>query len=265
MKLIAANRLEQAKSFYDHVHPYHEFQYILGGHGRMEIEGKTHPLTAGALVCILPGQHHRLMVDGTAPVTKYVISILFSLRDKSDKAHANVIQHVIAESQVIRPGGFDSGVFERIIGGKSAGEYRKQAGCFAMLSLLYELAGETESAKLIGENEAMRSVKTLLERSTDKLLTLGDIAATQAMSKENLIRSFKRATGMTPMRYFAKLKVDTACHLLAGKKMPVYMVASRLGFSDEYRFSKVFRRIMGCTPTEFRKRGPIERASGEGQ
>jgi transcriptional regulator GlxA family with amidase domain len=56
------------------------------------------------------------------------------------------------------------------------------------------------------------------------------------------------------MQYYLRLKMETARYLLYATVEPVKSIAARLGFWDEFHFSRTFRRLSGVSPREYRHR-----------
>ena len=65
---------------------------------------------------------------------------------------------------------------------------------------------------------------------------------------------FKKVTEKTYPEYLSKLRIKHACRLLESTSMSLQQVAYKTGFSDNYYFTKVFKKTIGCPPSEFRKR-----------
>ena len=67
-------------------------------------------------------------------------------------------------------------------------------------------------------------------------------------------RCFKAVTGFSMMKYLRLLRMDQAQKLMTETEMEIGKIALACGFSDMGYFSSCFRKHVGCTPTEFRKR-----------
>lgn len=82
-----------------------------------------------------------------------------------------------------------------------------------------------------------------------------DVLAGEAcITKPYLIRIFKRELGTSPLQYINNKKVERAQLLLYTTNMPVKEVAYALGFSDHSYFIRMFRKMSGLTPQEYRER-----------
>ena len=84
-----------------------------------------------------------------------------------------------------------------------------------------------------------------------------EVALVCEMSPSRFCREFKAAFGATFVEYLARHRVDEAKRLLVNRSMSVTDVAAAVGFTDPSYFTRVFRKIAGASPTEFRET-PIE-------
>ena len=67
-------------------------------------------------------------------------------------------------------------------------------------------------------------------------------------------RRFARATGMSPLEYVHTLRLEEAKHLLETSDLPVEAVANEVGYEDASFFGRLFRRKVGLTAAQYRKR-----------
>jgi AraC-like DNA-binding protein len=72
------------------------------------------------------------------------------------------------------------------------------------------------------------------------------------MSKYHFLRLFRRMCGITPYRYIVGRRLRNAALALRRTRTPIALIALEQGFGDLSTFNRLFRQIMGCTPTEFR-------------
>jgi transcriptional regulator GlxA family with amidase domain len=85
-------------------------------------------------------------------------------------------------------------------------------------------------------------------------LTTADIAGHCFLTERTLQRRFLRATGFRPLEYLQRLRVQRACELLEETRETVDRASLKAGYEDPGAFRRAFVRIVGLTPTEFRRR-----------
>lgn len=82
---------------------------------------------------------------------------------------------------------------------------------------------------------------------------LAAIAQAAGLSKYHFSRQFKNATGLSPSRYFIRLRMQRARHLLATTSRSVIDIGLEVGYSSPGHFSQVFRREVGLSPSHYRQ------------
>ena len=70
-------------------------------------------------------------------------------------------------------------------------------------------------------------------------------------------RKFKQETGFSVSAYLQKTRIEKSCELLAGSRLSVCYVAEAVGYSDTKSFNNLFRKLIHCSPREYRKRSMI--------
>jgi AraC family transcriptional regulator len=100
----------------------------------------------------------------------------------------------------------------------------------------------------------LRAVVEYIEEHLDSGLTLGQLASAAHLSAYHFARQFKAATGLPPHQYVIGRRVDRAQQLLRPDgDLSLAEIAARAGFSDQSQFSHHFKRLVGVTPSQFRK------------
>jgi AraC-like DNA-binding protein len=112
----------------------------------------------------------------------------------------------------------------------------------------------------IAISEDVLRVKNYLDNRITSQVSLLELGEMVKKSKAHVIRTFKKAIGVTPYAYFLDRKIAHAKILLAHSNTKVKDVAENLGFSDEYYFSNVFKQKTGLSPSAYRR----EKAGGDG-
>ena len=85
-------------------------------------------------------------------------------------------------------------------------------------------------------------------------ISVKELAEIVNLSTSRYSHLFKEETGMSPMAYFQKEKIENAKQMLNDSKFSIYEISTILGFSNESHFIKVFRKETCMTPGEYRKK-----------
>jgi AraC family transcriptional regulator len=100
--------------------------------------------------------------------------------------------------------------------------------------------------------------KYLLDRALEFIdenlgnnLSLAEVSAIVEMSPYHFCRLFKRSTGLSPIQYVKRERIQTARRLLAEHRLSLVEVALQLGFSDQSHFTRTFRAEVGVTPSQY--------------
>ena len=81
---------------------------------------------------------------------------------------------------------------------------------------------------------------------------LPELAMRARMSIPHYSALFRQITGYAPVNYHLRLRILRACHFLDTTDLPISEIAREVGFEDPYYFSRIFRRIMGRAPRNYR-------------
>jgi AraC family transcriptional regulator len=99
----------------------------------------------------------------------------------------------------------------------------------------------------------LRKVMELVHAEMDNDLSLEELADAAGVSITHFSRMFRESTGQSPHQFVLHRKVDRAKELLRAAEMRVLDVAVACGFKNQQHFARVFRRVCGASPTEYRQ------------
>ena len=94
-----------------------------------------------------------------------------------------------------------------------------------------------------------------VEDNLDRPLNVNSVASALFVNADYLSRVFKNETGTSLKEHIIRRKMDAARMLLTTTELPVSVIASKLGYDNFSYFSQVYRRVMGASPTDERKKG----------
>jgi AraC-like DNA-binding protein len=108
-------------------------------------------------------------------------------------------------------------------------------------------------------NDSVKRAIELLHSNVERDWTLEDLAKEVGVSRAGLAQKFKKHLGDTPLHYLTVIRMQKARALLSTTSDNIETIAEAVGYSDAFSFSKVFKRITGIPPRDFRNKDQSER------
>jgi two-component system response regulator YesN len=97
-------------------------------------------------------------------------------------------------------------------------------------------------------------IKKYVEENSSSNINLQEISDLFFLSREYVSRRFKQEFGINVWDYLTHIRIEKAKLLLQNPALKIIQVAEMIGYNDEKYFSKVFKKMVGQSPNEFRKR-----------
>jgi len=94
-----------------------------------------------------------------------------------------------------------------------------------------------------------------IHENLESELSLRKVAAFANISANYLSEKFKEVTGVNFVDYVARTRFERARHLLADRRLRISEIAFEVGFQSLSQFNRVFKRLAGKSPTEYRMAG----------
>lgn len=104
------------------------------------------------------------------------------------------------------------------------------------------------------DNARLQRVLDYIHDHLDSDLTLAKLSEVACLSKHHFARAFREATGAPPHRFIGERRLDHAICLLRGSDTSLAQIAFACRFSSQATFTRAFRRRVGVSPGEFRRR-----------
>lgn len=231
--------------------PAYLFQYTLKGSGTVKIGGQEHILDEGkAFFLKMPGEesyyfdekHNRapwelvfimLECHGAERYCQYIeehLGKIISLPISHEAIQLLLKLHADAKGQRIQS------------------PFLLSSRAFEFLCLLC-CASQQNADSGSGLIERARDY---IRRSSGRPIGISDVAAFLKVSPSHLSREFYKSTGMKPIDYLTRVRLEKAVDLLASSDIKIEGIGNRCGFSSANYFGKVFKRHMAMTPAQFR-------------
>lgn len=104
------------------------------------------------------------------------------------------------------------------------------------------------------KDQLIRQIKSYIQANLGQRLTLNNVAAVFGFSPNYLSQLFARQADQTFVEYVNGEKIRAAKEMMREENVKFYEIAERLGFENAFYFSKVFKKIEGCSPREYVQR-----------
>nr|WP_199083208.1 AraC family transcriptional regulator [Pedobacter sp. ASV19] len=107
------------------------------------------------------------------------------------------------------------------------------------------------------EDQLEKSI-AFMKENLQKHLTVDGIAKEFNYSSSHYSTLFKQKTGLSPIDYFIRLKIQYACQLLTQSNLIIKEVAQKVGYEDPFYFSRIFKKVTGKSPVEYKGQAKIK-------
>lgn len=229
--------------------------YCLEGTGRVEYghDNKRRIIRPGDLLVLPRGTPHHYWTDQRDPWSIYWIHFDGAL------SQAFIEQLALDPGSPLLPLGIHSRLvsdFEALLDARQArhhlASYLHSANQLRQLmthiALLRPLARQQQEESL-----DLERIHSLMQARLHEQIDVETLAAAVSLSKYHFIKKYKALTGTTPINHFIQLKIERACHLLDVTNKGIKEIAWAVGYEDAYYFSRIFRKMMGMSPRQYRE------------
>ncbi|MBS3805397.1 MAG: AraC family transcriptional regulator [Oleiphilaceae bacterium] len=95
-------------------------------------------------------------------------------------------------------------------------------------------------------------IHRFMRENLEQRITLTQLADLTGLSPAHFATRYRELTGVSPIQHFLHLKVEQACQMLDTSELPFTQISGILGYDDNYYFSRLFKKVMGQSPTDYR-------------
>ena len=264
-------------------HPYWEMVYVDRGDVISNYDGMGHTLVEGQVVFHPPHSSHSHISNKRVSNSILVVSFtsdsgfldnlqrkIFSVTDTSKKFLSLFMEECRTSlSDITNTSG---GIPKPLCFQGEARGSSQLLECYFVSFLLSII--RNDSYKTIEKNSASRSIistsfaellKSYLNDNVYRNLTLEDLCRKFNLSQSNLCKRWKEYSDTGVIEYFISLKIKEAKHLIRQKKYNFTQIADMLGYSTIHHFSHTFKKIVGMSPSEYKKSLTIKENGDENE
>jgi AraC-like DNA-binding protein len=229
-----------------------EFQmvYISAGEGVFSSDSRTYMVTPGTLLLILPGIKHYYKPVYEIGWHEYWVGfrgVFFThMVNKGMLSREHVFFEIGLRDCIIST---YNHIFEEIRSQKPLYQLKACADIFSLIAEM--LTFERRKEQPNHYQQIVEQAKYLMESNIYGAINMSAITAQLHISASKLNEIFKTYTAMTPYQYYIQIKIQKAESILEQEDIPIKEVAFRLGFDDQYYFSRLFKNKTGIAPSYF--------------
>lgn len=219
------------------------------GRGRLQIGRKTHAIDPPQIFVFSPGDRVLGAHDPLDPLEVYAFH--FTVSPDGPRAARGLAR---LQARRLHDAGFVTDLMDRWIDWRdSAGGMNDQTDSWwAGLLLGHLWRGAHLGAAHVAEDGLARLVRDIRKRPQHPW-TLDEMCAAASVSATVLNERFRRVTGLPPMKFVIRQRVQRACTLLEESRMTIEQIAEAAGYRDVFFFSRQFRQLQGAPPGAYRK------------
>jgi len=227
----------------------YQLLYLAGGAADFYIDGEKTSLEAESLVFFYPGEKQQYGYRKGACSDVYWVHFSGTQAAAVLQRYGFYPEHIFT----ISAGNECTLLFERIIRELQL----KPSGFESLLSLYIETLLLLFSRTLTrGDSAQVKS--PIVEQAAlyyhseyQNPLTVQEYADKQGISCCWFIRTFKQQTGLTPLQYLTRIRVNKAIDLFNTGSFNVQEASAMIGYDDPLYFSRVFKKMMGLSPRQY--------------
>lgn len=239
---------EPSHSFGPAIRQYCLVHYVERGEGIFEINGKTYKVSAGQIFYIPPRVVTYYQADKNNPWFYRWLGIegrnVEKLFENGGINSTNPVVNVDkSASEAMRE------ILE-----KCHCEEKELEISGLVYKFLQCVGARISKSKIVTSAEAyVDKAKDYVQVHLHRKVSVAELGVYLNIDRSYLTALFKKTVGISPQQYIIREKMKVACEYLLTTDYDVSHIAQSVGYEDLFVFSHAFKRIMGQSPTEYRK------------
>lgn len=247
-------RMYESDTLLPHWHEHLEILYVLDGYARVRCNSDYFTVHSGETAIINRGELHSFSAPSPMKYLCVIINPSFFSYVKFDTV---ILKSVIPYDEYVHT--CFSEISCEYSENSRGSDMRILGQAYCLISHLvknYTLAELTEpeyKSRITRQNK-INSVMDYIHEHYSEPLSTAELSERFFMSKSHLCRLFKNATGKTLIQYLNEFRIKKACVLIRDTTESISVIASSTGFESLYYFDRIFKKQVGSSPLNFRKK-----------
>lgn len=234
---------------------YYMLIYCTAGKGWYQLYGKRHEMSANQFIILPKGVPYAFGADEKEPWSIYWIHFSGQLSEYFFPSSSFPISILPSQSSRLQD---RLELFEEVYSNFSMGyikEYMIRASmCLYPLISSFIHIEQFRYYKLAHVQEQTFSMQVIsyMQENIGNNLNLDQLAKNFNYSTSHFSALFQKETGSSPINYYIQLKIQRACQYIELTNLKLFEIAEKVGFEEPAYFTRIFTKIMGISPSEYR-------------
>jgi AraC-like DNA-binding protein len=227
--------------------------FILEGQGTFYVDGKSYSLSKNEGFLICPDVVTYYEADKDNPWIYSWVGF------KGIKAEAYLRMAMLDRARPVFQNK-DSSIMKKCLedmrkaaGLKYGSDLRLQGLLGIFLSELIEIAENSDAQGSNYKEIYIKKTLQFIETNYSREIRIADIAKYVGLNKNYFSSFFKESLKISPQEYLIRYRINKACELMRNEALSISDVSRSVGYNDPLGFSKIFRKVQGCSPRQYRQ------------
>ena len=229
------------------------FFFVREGKGYVTQQQLTHKVSAGQGFVVFPNAETTIKSEFKNTMNVDWVAFSGYLVEKYlDRAHLTIFEPVFEDVEDGELGGY----FDRLV---DVSRHMPNRYC-KLMAQLYSIFAFILDHTFVEKAPASTPAEVFLLKALDFIdinyqsdISVEDIAQAAGCNRKTLYNVFKNLTSFSPRDYLIYYRMWKATVLLKNPRLSIEMVATAVGYGDQFHFSKEFKKNVGLPPSEYRK------------
>ncbi|PJI10330.1 AraC family transcriptional regulator [Clostridium sp. CT7] len=252
----------------NHWHNDFEFTILLKGHMSYSINGESYKLKEGQGIFVNSNQmHYGYSSDGSdcnfvsILIHPSLISIVKRIKENyvlpicKDTSHPLFIlyPYIGWQNEIIE---MLKNIYTLFREKKDGFELHVMSIFYSLFYILYHNMKNNVTEKKYDDNKNLKAMHDMIgymQKNYKNKITLSNIASAGNVCRSSCFQIFQLILNKTPISYLTEYRLEKSIDLLKFTSLSITEIALKCGFSGSSYFTEIFRKNMGCTPSQYRK------------
>ena len=261
IKVLDAQKNNYARNYSSRIqfHPFTYFYFINKGFGKLSIENEIISIHHKDIIVINSNIGHTIYIDGSCGECEILGFGVESLSLSKVNRKNNSIETINFYSANVEEDDIDPSYFYEIYDEFNSDQIFSKAMANSKAAIfIVEFLREFENKITVKHdrkvNRQIDYIKNYIDSNYAEDIKLEQLSTMAYMNKFHLISEFKQSYRVTPIEYLILKRIEISKNLLISTNHSMEEISSIVGFNSQSYFNQVFKKKVGKTPSQFRKK-----------